>query len=86
MFFILNIFVSVFAYLLSFNGILLNQLLNHLNLFIKKTIRIIAGVGYREHTKPLFKHYEILPIQENIHLNILKIMHKCDRGSLPEPN
>ena len=59
--------------------------LKPLELIYKKAIRIIAGVGYREHTKPLFKHYEILPIQENIHLNILKIMHKCDRGSLPEP-
>ena len=59
--------------------------LKPLELIYKKAIRIIAGAGYREHTKPLFKHYEILPIQENIHLNILKIMHKCDRGSLPEP-
>ena len=39
--------------------------------------------GYRDHTLPLFKENKILPIIENSHLNILKLMYRIDRGSLP---
>ena len=32
----------------------------------KKAIRIIAGVGYREHTEPLFQDLEIRPLRQEI--------------------
>ena len=57
--------------------------LRPLELLYKKAIRILSGAGYRDHTLPLFKDNNILPITENSHLNILKLMYRCDHRSLP---
>jgi len=49
----------------------------------KEAIRIIANVGYREHTNPLFKTLKILPIDKLIKLFNLKFMHNFAHGRLP---
>jgi hypothetical protein len=49
----------------------------------KEAIRIIANVGYREHTNPLFKNLKILPIDKLIKLFNLKFMHNFAHGRLP---
>ena len=41
----------------------------------KKTIRILCRAKYRDHTTPLFKKENILPIEEQIKFNALKFMH-----------
>ena len=56
-----------------------------IEMIYKKAIRIVGGAKYRDHTKPLFKQHNILPIKENFHFNILKMMFRCDRGILPQP-
>jgi hypothetical protein len=57
--------------------------LKPLELLYKRAIRIMGKKGYRDHTLPLFKDNKILPIIENSHLNILKLMFRIDQGSLP---
>lgn len=58
--------------------------LKPLELVYKKAIRILSGAGYRDHTKPLFIHHNILPIKENSDFNILKVMFRRDHSSLPK--
>lgn len=50
----------------------------------KKAIRIISGANFRDHTAPLFKHENILPLLKTIDFNIYLFMHRYDRGNLPE--
>ena len=58
--------------------------LHPLEMIYKKAIRILSGVGYRDHTIPLFIENNILPICENSDFDILKIMYRCDRNNLPK--
>ena len=57
--------------------------LRPLELIYKKALRIMCGVGYRDHTKPLFILHNILPVKDNSDFNILKIMFRYDNGNLP---
>ena len=41
-----------------------------LELSLKKTVRLVSGVGRREHTAPLFKELNILPVRELIEFNV----------------
>ena len=47
----------------------------------KKAIRIVCGAAYNEHTPPLFKENNILPLAELIKYNIMKFMldYKLER-------
>jgi hypothetical protein len=49
----------------------------------KAAIRTICNAGYRDHTKPLFKNQQILPIDELIKFERLKFMHKYRNNKLP---
>jgi hypothetical protein len=53
-----------------------NTKLNHLKLKQKQAIRIISNEAYRQHTGPLFKSLEILPLEQLIVFNKVKFMHK----------
>jgi hypothetical protein len=54
--------------------------LRPLELIYKKALRIMCGVGYRDHTKPLFILHNILPVKDNSDFNILKIMFRRNNG------
>jgi hypothetical protein len=49
--------------------------LQRLRIKQKESLRIIFNVGYREHTRPLFKSLKILPLDEMITYANLKFMH-----------
>jgi hypothetical protein len=49
----------------------------------KEAIRIVCNAGYRDHTGPLFKKLEILPLEELIKYSQLKFMHDYFHGKLP---
>jgi hypothetical protein len=46
-------------------------------------LQTISNAGYRDHTKPLFKKQQILPIDELIKFERLKFMHKYRNSKLP---
>ena len=58
--------------------------LNSVNLKIKKAIRIISFKERDDHTDPLFKDLEILPLEKSIELKNAKFMWKLINGILPE--
>jgi len=49
----------------------------------KKAIRIIAGANYRDHTRPIFSSFEILPLESLIHYYRMKFMHNYHYKKLP---
>jgi hypothetical protein len=57
--------------------------LNKLRIKQKEAIRTVSAAGYRDHTKPLFKSLNILPLDELIKFSALKFMHKFSTGKLP---
>lgn len=57
--------------------------LNKLILIQKKAIRIVCGVGFLEHTRPLFIQENILPIESLITLEIAKFMYDYLNLRLP---
>lgn len=57
--------------------------LNKLKIKQKEAIRIIAQVGYREHTSPLFQQLKILPIDSLIRHSKAKFMHQFTFNKLP---
>jgi Reverse transcriptase (RNA-dependent DNA polymerase) len=46
----------------------------------KKVIRVIAGAGYREHCRPLFKYYRIMPLPTLFIYNMLLEIHDISSG------
>jgi len=57
--------------------------LNKLQIKQKEAIRMISSAGYRDHTKPLFKSVNILPLDELIQFSTLKFMHSFTNKKLP---
>jgi hypothetical protein len=57
--------------------------LQRLRIKQKEALRIICNVGYREHTRPLFKSLKILPLDEMIKYANLKFMHSFVHKTLP---
>ena len=57
--------------------------LNKLRIKQKEAIRIISSAGYRDHTKPLFKILNILPLDELMKFAALKFMPSFANGKLP---
>eukprot|EP00088_Acartia_fossae_P058057 TRINITY_DN6784_c0_g1_i3.p1 TRINITY_DN6784_c0_g1~~TRINITY_DN6784_c0_g1_i3.p1 ORF type:complete len:611 (-),score=-4.06 TRINITY_DN6784_c0_g1_i3:608-2272(-) len=49
--------------------------LKPLNVALKKSIRIVTGAGRFDHTAPLYKAENILPLHKNIEFNALVFMH-----------
>ncbi len=62
------------AYLTYVNKIFLMQ---------KKAVRIISGAKYNDHTNPLFKHLNILKLNDIYELKTAKFMYALNNGSLP---
>ena len=48
-----------------------------LNLVLKRAVRLVSGKGRFEHTKPLFKNLDILPVPQLIEYNALIFMYSC---------
>ena len=60
------------------------ETLHPIKIIQKNCIRIIAkSKNNREHTKPLFKQYQILPYSELMKFNICKFMHKFKNNLTP---
>ena len=57
--------------------------LKPLNVALKKSICIITGVGRYNHTIPLYKAENILPLHENIEYNELVFMHSYKYSYCP---
>jgi hypothetical protein len=49
----------------------------------KQAIRCISNSAYNDHSAPLFKKFDILPLNCLIKLEKLKFMHKYVNGLLP---
>jgi hypothetical protein len=49
----------------------------------KQAIRTICRVGYREHTAPLFRNLQILPLDKLVTFNRVKFMHSFINKTLP---
>ncbi len=49
----------------------------------KKALHIISRAKFRDHTKPLFPHHEILPLEELIYSYHVKFMHSYYFKQLP---
>ncbi len=49
----------------------------------KNALRIISRAKFRDHTKPLFPHHEILPFEELIYSYRVKFMHSYYFKKLP---
>ena len=57
--------------------------LKPLNVALKKSIHIITGRGRYDHTIPLYKAENILPLHNNIEYNALVFMHSYKYGYCP---
>ena len=54
-----------------------------MHLLQKKVVRIVCGVGYREHTNELFSQLRILKLIDIVKLRSACIMYKAHNKSLP---
>ena len=57
--------------------------LKPLNVALKKSIRIVAGAGRHDHTNPLFKAENVLPLDKSIEYNALVFMHSYKYSYCP---
>ena len=57
--------------------------LNCLILLQKKAIRLVTLSKYNDHTEPLFKKTEILPLPSLIEMTKIQVMHNFIQGFLP---
>jgi hypothetical protein len=57
--------------------------LNKLRVKQKEAIRAICNAGYRDHTAPLFAQLKILPLDQLIMRNIIKILHGFSHKCFP---
>jgi hypothetical protein len=74
---------SHIVYCINIYGCANKTTLTKLFLKQKEAIRIISNAGYRDHTGPLFKHHEILPLEQLIKFTNLKFMHSYVNNRLP---
>jgi hypothetical protein len=61
-----------------------NSNLKSLKIMQKRIVRTVAGAKYNEHTTPIFKNLGLLPLDNLIELNKLKLGHKIVHNSLPQ--
>jgi hypothetical protein len=61
-----------------------NSSLKPLKLMQKKIIRTVAGAKYNDHAAPIFKKLKLLPMDNLIELNKLKLGHKIAHSNLPK--
>jgi hypothetical protein len=61
-----------------------NKYINGILLLQKKIIRIICKTAYLEHTDPLFKKLNILPVKKVYVYNVAQFMYKWNNGLLPD--
>ena len=57
--------------------------LNKLRLKQKEAIRIVSNSGYRDHTEPLFRRLNVLPLDKLISFSALNFMHSFKFNILP---
>ena len=59
---------------------------NFLNLITaqKKAIRIVDHAGWRDHTSPIFKKYNVLKFLDLVKISQINVMHNFLRNTLPE--
>jgi hypothetical protein len=74
---------SHLSYCINVYGCAYTTNLQRLRVKQKESIRIINSAGYRDHTQPLFKLNQILPIDEMIKFAKLKFMHCYIHRNLP---
>ncbi len=74
---------SHISYCITVYGCANSTTLNKLKLKQKEAIIIISNAGFRDHTIPLFKEKQILPLDDLIKYSTLKFMHKFAHGKLP---
>jgi hypothetical protein len=74
---------SHLAYCINVYGCAYTTNLQRLRVKQKEAIRSINNAGYRDHTVPLFKTNQILPLDEMIKFTKLKFMHCYIHRNLP---
>jgi hypothetical protein len=74
---------SHLAYCINIYGCASATVLNKLIVKQKEAIRVVSLANYRDHTVPLFKKLNILPLNELIMYSALKFMHKYKHNRLP---
>jgi hypothetical protein len=74
---------SHIVYCINIYGCANKTTLTKLFLKQKEAVRIISNAGYRDHTGPLFKRHEILPLEQLIKFSNLKFMHCYVNHRLP---
>ena len=70
-------------YCLNIYGCANTTTLNKLRLKQKEAIRVISNAGYRDHTSPLFRTLNVLPLDQLIQFAALKFMHSFNFNTLP---
>ena len=58
--------------------------LRHLEILLKKAVRIVCGKARLEHTTPLFKELGMLPLHHQIDYNVSKLMHRFVNKTIPK--
>ena len=57
--------------------------INKLEITQKRIIRLISGARYDQHTSPLFKKLKILKLNDLYELELIKLIHEHEYGTLP---
>ena len=57
--------------------------LQDISVLQKKAIRVVTNNTYKSHTKPIFKEYGLLNVNDMFLLNKLKFLHKLYHNNLP---
>jgi len=70
-------------YCLTIYGCANTTNLQRLRVKQKEAIRVICNAGYRDHTQPLFKKSNVLPIDELVKYVKLRFMHNYTHHKLP---
>ena len=75
---------SSIVYCINVYGCATKTALTPLFLKQKQAIRTISNSGYRDHTAPLFKQLNILPLDQLIHFCKIKFMHSYIFDKVPQ--
>ena len=74
---------SHLVYCINIYGCATKTNLSKITIKQKAAIRIVANVGYRDHTSPLFKELKILPFDQLCKYEASKFMHNFINRKLP---
>jgi len=82
-----NILQTLYNYLvfpyLNYGILIWGTSANRLFILQKKAIRLIANMKYNAHTQPLFKHLQLLTINDVLKLQEFKCIYKLENYQLP---